>query len=210
MSSLFPTSATRPWQSRISAALKDLNPNSPNSENAPKPLIQSTNASNFPSGTPLRTTISTNAHEDFSGSSGSVPSASHSTESPLELRRDHQEALDLPAIHLIGNLPFHVSTPLLLKWMRTISERRSAWRYGRVPFTITLQAEVAERLIAPPLPFAPLSESKSGESNGGDIDARIGGKGTSDKRRSRISVMVQNFCHVSFVSTIQGTRESSI
>ena len=125
--------------------------------------------------------------------------------SPLE--REEALELELPPIHVLGNLPFHVSTPLLLKWMRAISERRSAWRFGRVPFTITLQAEVAERLIAPPVPFAPLPADSNADMGGGrSVDARIGGKGTSDKRRSRISVMVQNYCHVSLVSIIQGTR----
>lgn len=28
-----------------------------------------------------------------------------------------------PQIHLIGNLPFNVSTPLIIKWLKAISER---------------------------------------------------------------------------------------
>lgn len=28
-----------------------------------------------------------------------------------------------PKIHLIGNLPFNVSTPLIIQWLKAISER---------------------------------------------------------------------------------------
>lgn len=28
-----------------------------------------------------------------------------------------------PQIHLIGNLPFNVSTPLIIRWLRAVSER---------------------------------------------------------------------------------------
>lgn len=28
-----------------------------------------------------------------------------------------------PNIHLIGNLPFNISTPLIIKWMKAISEK---------------------------------------------------------------------------------------
>jgi len=28
-----------------------------------------------------------------------------------------------PKIHLIGNLPFNVSTPLIIRWLKAISER---------------------------------------------------------------------------------------
>ncbi|KAI5710922.1 hypothetical protein M8J75_012453 [Diaphorina citri] len=53
-------------------------------------------------------------------------------------RRDWSEGL--PGIRIIGNLPFNVSTPLIIK--------QSAWSYGRVPLTLTFQKEVAERMIA--------------------------------------------------------------
>lgn len=54
-----------------------------------------------------------------------------------------------PPIHLIGNLPFSVSTALLVRWLRGISERKSAWKFGRTPMTLTFQKEVAERIVAP-------------------------------------------------------------
>ena len=55
-----------------------------------------------------------------------------------------------PNIEVIGNLPFNVSTPLLIRWLDAISSRRSIWRYGRVPLTLTFQMEVAQRMSAPP------------------------------------------------------------
>lgn len=53
-----------------------------------------------------------------------------------------------PPIHLIGNLPFSVSTILIIKWLKNISERKSAWKFGRTQMTLTFQKEVAERIVA--------------------------------------------------------------
>ncbi|XP_031841959.1 mitochondrial transcription factor B1 [Nomia melanderi] len=56
-----------------------------------------------------------------------------------------------PKIYIIGNLPFNVSTPLIIKWIQAISEKKSLWMYGRTRMTLTFQKEVAERLVAEPL-----------------------------------------------------------
>lgn len=56
-----------------------------------------------------------------------------------------------PRIKLIGNLPFNVSTPLIIKLLHAISEKRDAWTFGKTRMTLTFQKEVAERLIAQPL-----------------------------------------------------------
>lgn len=82
-----------------------------------------------------------------------------------------------PDIHLIGNLPFNISTPLIIKWLHSIAERRSAWRYGRVKMTLTFQKEVAERIVSPIL----------------------------RKSRCRLSVMCQNWCYVEHKLTINGS-----
>ncbi|XP_069669219.1 dimethyladenosine transferase 1, mitochondrial [Periplaneta americana] len=81
-----------------------------------------------------------------------------------------------PHIHIIGNLPFSVSTPLIIRWLKAISERKSAWSYGRTQLTLTFQKEVAERMIA-------------------DIMSA---------QRCRLSVMCQNWCTVEHKFTIPG------
>lgn len=52
-------------------------------------------------------------------------------------------------VHLIGNLPFSISTRLLINWLKDISLRRGAWMFGRTGLTLTFQLEVAERMVAP-------------------------------------------------------------
>lgn len=72
-----------------------------------------------------------------------------------------------PKIYIIGNLPFNVSTPLIIQWLNAICERRGPWEFGRVRMTLTFQKEVAERLVAEPF----------------------------DPQRSRLSVMAQAWTH---------------
>jgi dimethyladenosine transferase 1 len=86
------------------------------------------------------------------------------------------EDRSLPSIRLIGNLPFSVSTPLLVKWLHHISLRNSFWQYGRVPMLLTFQDEVARRICARPTSY----------------------------ERSRLSVMSQNYCHVQYMFRISG------
>lgn len=83
-----------------------------------------------------------------------------------------------PKIHIIGNLPFSVATPLIFKYMESITTHSDAWRYGRVPLTLTFQKEVAERMVAEP--------------NAED--------------RCRVSVVVQNLCDVTVKKTIPGRQ----
>lgn len=83
---------------------------------------------------------------------------------------------DLPPIHLMGNLPFNVSLPLSILWLKGISEKSSAWNYGRVPMTLTFQEEVAIRMVAP----------------------------AKHEERCRFSVMCQNWCDINYHFTIPG------
>jgi len=81
-----------------------------------------------------------------------------------------------PPIHILGNLPFNVSTPLIIKWLRLISEQSGCFSLGRIPMTLAFQYEVAERIAAPIL----------------------------DYQRSRLSVMCQNWCDVKLKFKIKG------
>lgn len=83
---------------------------------------------------------------------------------------------DTPDIHVIGNLPFSVSTPLIIRWLDSISKQSNVWKYGRAPMTLTFQKEVAERIIAPP----------------------------QSEYRCRLSVMCQYLCNVSLKFSIPG------
>lgn len=65
---------------------------------------------------------------------------------PMEEKRNWDDKA--PDIYIIGNLPFNVSTPLIIKWLHAIAERRGPWAFGRTKMTLTFQKEVAERLVA--------------------------------------------------------------
>lgn len=83
---------------------------------------------------------------------------------------------DSPKIHIIGNLPFNISTPLIVKWFEQIASRSGPWCYGRVKLTLTFQKEVAERMIAR----------------------------RNHSQRSRLSIMSQYLCKVKHKFTIPG------
>nr|XP_046268016.1 dimethyladenosine transferase 1, mitochondrial isoform X2 [Scatophagus argus] len=93
---------------------------------------------------------------------------------PVNISKPWEE--DPPNLHIIGNLPFNVSTPLMIKWLENIANRTGPFTYGRTRLTLTFQKEVAERLTA----------------------------STSSKQRSRLSVMAQYLCTVHKCFTIPG------
>ncbi|KGL75462.1 hypothetical protein N309_06845, partial [Tinamus guttatus] len=93
---------------------------------------------------------------------------------PKHLKKNWED--EPPNIHIIGNLPFSVSTPLIIKWLENVSNRDGPFFYGRTQMTLTFQKEVGERLTAKP-----------------------GGR-----QRSRLSIMSQHLCSVENTFIIPG------
>ncbi|KAI6203705.1 RRNA adenine N(6)-methyltransferase [Aphelenchoides besseyi] len=61
----------------------------------------------------------------------------------------HQWWEEEPKLHVIGNLPFNIASPLIIRLLHQMSERRGPWAFGRTPLTLTFQLEVARRICAP-------------------------------------------------------------
>lgn len=83
---------------------------------------------------------------------------------------------DLPDLHIIGNLPFNVSIPLLLQWLSLIPKRKGPFYFGRTQLTLTFQKEVAERILAVP----------------------------DHPQRSRLSIMAQHLCDIKLCFNMPG------
>jgi dimethyladenosine transferase 1, mitochondrial len=55
----------------------------------------------------------------------------------------------LKRIHIVGNLPFNVATPLLIQWLHLLQQRNGLFGSAEVWMTLMFQKEVAQRICAP-------------------------------------------------------------
>ncbi|PVZ98077.1 hypothetical protein BB558_002507 [Smittium angustum] len=93
------------------------------------------------------------------------------------LKIDHMKILDvykqnfdseIENVHLIGNLPFNISTPLLTSWLRMLYNKEGIFSLPNPKLTLMFQKEVGQRIAA---------------------DA-------GNNLRGRLSVMSQSICNV--------------
>lgn len=59
------------------------------------------------------------------------------------------ESLSNCPMHMLGNLPFNIAIPLLIRWLKQVSHRSGPYAFGyRIPITICLQEDVAGRIVS--------------------------------------------------------------
>ncbi|KAI7853982.1 S-adenosyl-L-methionine-dependent methyltransferase [Circinella umbellata] len=80
-------------------------------------------------------------------------------------------------MHIMGNLPFNVASPLLMQWLHQSAGQQGLFGLGDVWMTLMFQKEVGERLSAKP----------------------------STAQRGRLSIMAQSLCQVNTVYTVPST-----
>ncbi|KAJ2159472.1 hypothetical protein GGF46_003016 [Coemansia sp. RSA 552] len=51
-------------------------------------------------------------------------------------------------VHLVGNLPFSVATPLLIQWLHMLAKKEGIFGLPNVTMTLMFQREVADRITA--------------------------------------------------------------
>lgn len=52
-------------------------------------------------------------------------------------------------VHIVGNLPFNVATPLLIQWLQQLNRKEGLFGNADVWMTLMFQKEVAQRICAP-------------------------------------------------------------
>lgn len=88
----------------------------------------------------------------------------------------HDWTIEPPPFYIIGNLPFNISTPLIIRWLRHMASHTGPFTHGRTRLSLTFQKEVAKRMVAKPR----------------------------SEMRCRLSIMCQYLCDVQFLFTIPG------
>ncbi|KAJ1671553.1 hypothetical protein EV182_007571, partial [Spiromyces aspiralis] len=80
-------------------------------------------------------------------------------------------------VHVIGNLPFNIATPLLIKWLYQIYRHEGVFECPDASLTLMFQKEVSRRIVAPP----------------------------SSPERSRLSIMTQSLCRAREIYTVRSS-----
>ncbi|CAG8481141.1 4765_t:CDS:2 [Acaulospora morrowiae] len=91
-------------------------------------------------------------------------------------------------VHLIGNLPFNIASPLLVQWMKMLYNREGIFRFPSVSMTLMFQKEVGDVGINIEYStelFLVLIRFKKFKRIVADVE---------DSRRGRNSVLVQSLC----------------
>lgn len=83
--------------------------------------------------------------DDEAGDPGSIgPITGGSCEATSTLWRGS------PKLEVVGNLPFEIAAEMSLRYAVDCSRRHNLFKYGRIPFHLFYQKEMAERMIAAP------------------------------------------------------------
>ncbi len=62
---------------------------------------------------------------------------------------ESDESSSSTPLHLVGNLPFNIAIPLLIRWLKQVSTRSGPFSFGyRIPITICMQEAVAGRIVS--------------------------------------------------------------
>ncbi|CAG8537214.1 25962_t:CDS:2 [Dentiscutata erythropus] len=85
-------------------------------------------------------------------------------------------------LHVIGNLPFNISTPLLVQWMKMLSKRSGIFQISNITMSLMFQKEVGDRIVADT--FSPA--------------------------RSRLSVLVQSLCEAKKVYQMPSSVDAAL
>ncbi|PVU96850.1 hypothetical protein BB561_000927 [Smittium simulii] len=94
---------------------------------------------------------------------------------------DHNKILEvvkdkeIESVHLIGNLPFNISTKLLSDWLKMMHKQEGVFKLPNLKMTLMFQFEVGQRIAA----------------------------GASNKYRGRLSVMSQSLCSTKEVYVVK-------
>nr|CAG8440224.1 5784_t:CDS:2 [Entrophospora candida] len=100
----------------------------------------------------------------------------------LKTAKITDELIPVTNLYLIGNLPFNISTKLLVQWIKMISNKSGIFKIPHVSMTLMFQKEVGNRIVA-------------------DVKT---------KQRGRLSVLVQSLCDAKLIYNLSSSVDASV